>query len=145
MSGRQPASDACAERASHLATVDIMTWSQMTNDVPMNLAKSLAILEYGLSSTFPRKVPISRRTPLLVPSPIFTASNDETLLWSGETDSVYSENFGNLPKSTPTRLSNSNKKTRSSREVGGVSRGSGLIWFGERSPPLPQTVDFSTI
>src|SRR6266576_2549307 len=33
---------------------------------------------------------------------------------------------GNLPKSTPTRLSNSNKKTRSSREVGGVSRGSGL-------------------
>src|SRR5882762_1483294 len=52
---------------------------------------------------------------------------------------------GNFPKSTPTRLSNSNKKTRSSREVGGVSRGSGLIWFGERSPPLPQTVDFSTI
>ena len=70
----------------------------MTNDVPMNLAKSLAILGYGLSSSFPRKVPISRRTPLLVPSPIFTAPNDETLLWSGETDTVYSENFGKLAK-----------------------------------------------
>ena len=33
-----------------------------------------------------------------MPSPIFTAPNDETLLWSGETDSVYSENFGKLAK-----------------------------------------------
>jgi len=32
-----------------------------------------------------------------VPSPIFTAPN-ETLLWSRETDTVYSENFGKLSK-----------------------------------------------
>lgn len=33
-----------------------------------------------------------------MPSPIFTAPNVETLLWSGETDTVYSENFGKLAK-----------------------------------------------
>ena len=68
-----------------------------SNDVPMNLAKSLAILGYALSSRFPRKNPITMITPLLVPSPIFTAPN-ETLLWSRETDTVHSENFGKLAK-----------------------------------------------
>jgi hypothetical protein len=86
----------------------------MANDVPTNLTKSLAILGYGLSSSFPRKVPISRRTPLLVPSPIFTAPNDETLLWSGETDNdtVYSENFGKLAKKCANTLVKQQQKDK---------------------------------
>ena len=40
---------------------------------------------------------LSQGGPLLVPSPIFTAPN-ETLLWSRETDTVHSENFGKLAK-----------------------------------------------
>ena len=64
-------------------------------------------------------------------------TNDETLLWSGETDTVCSENFGKLAKEYADTVVKQLKKTRSSREVGGVSRGSGLIQFGDRSPPFP--------
>jgi len=110
----------------------------------MNLAKSLAILGYGLQAVFRERFLSQGEHTIGNASSIFTAPM-MNLLWRGGTDTVYSENFGKLAEEYANTLVKQLKKTRSSREVGGVSRESGLIGSERGRPPLPQTVNFSTI
>jgi hypothetical protein len=79
----------------------------MTNDVPMKLAKSLAILGYGLQA-------VSRERSYLEENTIVSAefnlyrTNDERVRLSIPQKSLFIQKTSkNLPKSTPTRLSNS--------------------------------------
>jgi hypothetical protein len=66
----------------------------------------LAISGHGLQAVSAKGTYLKENTIVSAEFNLYR-TNDETLLWSGETDTVYSENFENLPKSTPTRLSNS--------------------------------------